>query len=100
MNLTALVGTVLALRRCTRYVDVPWIRSFAPPLLAAAVAAALRFTADSFIDSLPSLAALVLGIAIFVFAYAAALLALERRILLDELRTLREAFRNDGDRNE
>ena len=98
MSLTSLIGTVLALRRSTRYVDVPWIRSFVPPLLAGGVAAALRFTADSFIDSLPSFPALVLGIAIFVFAYAAALLALERRTLLDELRTLREAFRNDGDR--
>ena len=39
MNLAALVGTVLALRRSGRYAEVPWMRSFAPPLLAAAAAA-------------------------------------------------------------
>ena len=98
MNLTALAGTVLALRRCTRYVDVPWVRSFVPPLLAAAAAAALRFLGDSFIDTFPDLTALVLGIAIFVLAYGAALLALERRSLLNEFRTLRKAFRNDAGR--
>ena len=100
MNLTALVGTVLALRRCTRYVDVPWIRSIAPPLLAAAAATALRFTADSSIEGFPDLPALVLGVAIFAFAYGASLVALEGGTLLNELRTLREVFRNDRDRNE
>lgn len=96
MSLTALIGTVLALRRSSRFVDVPWVRSFAPPLAAAALAAVLRFTAGSFIESLPGLAALVLGIAIFSFAYGAALLALEGRTLLDELRTLRGVFKKDG----
>ena len=100
MNLTALVGTVLALRRCTRYVDVPWIRSFVPPLIAAALAGVFRLAADSFIDTLPGLAALVLGIAIFVFTYGAALLALERRTLLVEIRMLREVFKKEQVRGE
>ena len=95
MSLTALTGMFLALRRSNRFVDVPWVRSFAPPLLAAATTAAVRLAADPFIDALPSLPALVLGIAVFVFFYCAFLLALERRTLPNELRTFRAALRNE-----
>ena len=93
MNLTALVGTVLALRRSTLYVDVPWMRIMIPPLLAAAAAAALRFTAGSFIEGFTPPAALAMGVALFVLTYFGALLALERRRLLNEMRTLRAVFR-------
>ena len=92
MNLTALVGTILALRRCTRYVEVPWVRSFAPPLLAAAAAAGARLGAAPFIDSLPAPAALVLGVVLFGLSYGVALLIMEGRTLLNELRTLRKVL--------
>ena len=95
MNLAALVGTVLALRRGRRYAEVPWIRSFAPPLLAAAAAAALRLWAAPFMEGFPELAALFLGGALFGLTYGAALLGLERRTLLNELRTLRQVLRKD-----
>ena len=95
MSLTALIGMLLALGRSNRYVDVPWVRSFAPPLLAAAGTAAIRWAADPFINTVQDLPALILGIVIFVFAYGAALLALERGTLLNEMRTLRSALRNE-----
>ena len=95
MNLTALIGTLLALRRSSRYAKVPWISTFAPPLTAAAVAAGSRLFASPMIAGLSTPAALVLGISLFVFTYSAALLALERRTLMMELRTLVEAFRKD-----
>ena len=92
MNMTALVGTILALRRCARYVEVPWIRSFAPPLLAAAAAAGARLAAAPFIDNFPAPAALVLGVVLFVVSYGLALLAMEGGTLLNELRTLRQVL--------
>ena len=95
MNLAALVGTVLALRRSRRYAEVPWVRSFAPPLLAAAAAAALRLWVTPLIEEFPELVALILGAALFGLAYGAALLGLERRTLLHELRTLRRVLRKE-----
>ncbi len=95
MNLAALVGTVLALRRSGRYAEVPWVRSFAPPLLAAAAAGALRLWAEPLIEGLADPVALVLGAALFGLAYGAALLGLERRTLLNELRTLRQVLRKE-----
>ena len=97
VNLAALVGTVLALRLARRYAEVPWVRSFAPPLLAAAAAAALRLWAGPFMEGLPELAALVLGGALFGLAYGAALLGLERRTLVRELRTLGQVLRKRDD---
>ena len=96
VNLAALAGTVLALRRSRRYAEVPWVRSFAPPLLAAAAAAALRLWAGPLIEGLPELVSLVLGVAIFGIAYGAALLGLERRTLPGELRTLRRTLLEKG----
>ena len=96
MSLTVLVGTVFALRRSTRFVDVPWTRSLAPPLLAAAATTALRMAADSFIGTFPGLPALAIGSTLFLFAYASTLLALERRTLLNELATLISVLRKDG----
>ena len=95
MNLAALVGMVLALRRSRRYAEVPWVRSFAPPLLAAAAAAALRLWAEPIIEGFPELVALILGAALFGIAYGAALLGLEHRTLLHELRTLRRVLRKE-----
>ena len=97
MNLALLVGTVLALRRSSRYAEVPWIRSFAPPLLAAAAAAALRLWAAPFIDGFTEPLAFVLGTALFGLAYGAALLGLERETLLNELRTLRQVLKRERD---
>ena len=98
MSLAALVGTVLALRRSGRYAEVPWVRSFALPLLAAAAAAALRLWAGPYMEGLPDLLALVLGAAIFGTAYSAALLGLERRTLPNELRTLWRMLRKEESR--
>ena len=95
MNLTALLGMVLALRRSTRYVEVHWGRCFVPPLAAAAAAAGLRLAAAPFLAGLSTSAVLVPGIAVFVFTYGAVLLALEGRTLLVEVRRLREAFRKE-----
>ena len=46
MNLTTIVGLVIALRRSTRYVNVPWVSSLVPPLAAAGGATGLRLAAE------------------------------------------------------
>ena len=89
MNLAAFVGIVAALYRTARFVEVPWVRSIAPPLLAAGAAAAARLGAGPLLEGFPTAAALVLGGGIFVCSYGIALLCMEGRALLDELRTLR-----------
>ena len=90
MNLAAFAGTVVALHRSARFVDVPWVRSVTPPLLAAAVATSARLVASDLINGFSTPVALVLGAALFVFFYAVALLGIERRTLLNEMRTLRD----------
>ena len=94
MNLMALAGTALALRRVVRYVDVPWMRTLAPPLVAGSAAAAIRIYAEPAIAALPDLLAVVAGITCFAAGYAALLFALERGSLVAECRTLLAVLRN------
>ena len=93
MNLAALVGAMAALHRSARHVEVPWVRSIAPPLLAAGAAAGVRLAAGPVIEGFPTAVAFVLGAGIFVCSYGIALLAMEGRGLLNEMRTLRQVFR-------
>ncbi|MDP6776742.1 MAG: polysaccharide biosynthesis C-terminal domain-containing protein, partial [Candidatus Latescibacteria bacterium] len=97
MDVMAAVGIVLALRCASRYVDVPWIRSLAPPLLSAAAALVLRLTLSGPLARLPDLVGLLAGGAVFLVLYGAALLAMERRTLLDEFRTVWVSIRSGDD---
>ena len=96
MNLAALMGTVAALHRSARFVEVPWLRSLAPPLVAAGAAAGARLAAAPLIEGLPTAAALVLGAGLFVCSYGVALFCMEGRGLLKEMRTLGRVFRKDA----
>ena len=93
MNLAALVGTILALHRSARFVEVPWLRSIAPPLLAAGAASAARLAAGPLIEGFSTPVAFILGVVMFLSFYGVALLAMERGTLLNELRTLVQVFR-------
>ena len=88
MSLAALAGTFVALCRSARFVEVPWLRSIAPPLLAAGLATGARVAAGPLIEGSSTLTALVLGATLFVLSYGVALLAMDGRALLRELRTL------------
>ena len=96
MNLAALVGTLVALHRSARFVEVPWLRSMTPPLVAAGVACAARLAAAPLIEGFPTAVALLLGAGLFVFSYGIALFCMEGRGLLKELRTLGRVFRKDS----
>ena len=90
MNLAALLGTLVALYRSSRFVDVPWVRSIAPPMFSAGVAAAARLAAGPLIDGFSTPVGIVLGSALFVLSYVLALLAMEGRSLLNQVRNLRD----------
>jgi O-antigen/teichoic acid export membrane protein len=95
MNLVALIGATLGLRRIRRYVDVPWARTLAPPLLAGAAAAAIRLYAEGWIGALPEMLAMFVGGACFTICYVAFLLTLEGRALIAEYRTMVSIMRNE-----
>ena len=95
MNMTALIGATLGLRRISRHVDVPWMRTLAPPLLAGVAATAIRIYAEGFIGEFPNLLALISGIACFSVCYVVFLFALEGRTLVGEFRTLLAVLRNN-----
>ena len=88
MNLTAIVGTIWAMNRTTRYVNVPWFRTLAPPLLAGLVATGFRFAAGWLMEDLAPTVSFFLGILFFLLNYGTALLILEGRGLISELKTL------------
>ena len=90
MNLAALLGTLVALHRSARFVDIPWVRSIAPPMVAAGVAIAARLAAGQLFEGFSTPVGLVLGATFFVLSYLLTLVAIEGRALLDQLRTLRD----------
>ena len=93
MNLAALVGTLVALHRSARFVEVPWLRSMSPPLVAAGAACAARLAAGPLLEGFPTAIVLLLGAGLFVCSYGIALLCMEGRGLLNEMRTLGRIFR-------
>ena len=97
MDLMALIGLVLALYFIRRYVDLPLASTFVPPLVAGCVGGVARLGVADAAARLPLPLAVITGGAIFSLAYAATLLALERRALLDELRTVWTALRAGPD---
>lgn len=90
MNLAALVGTLVALHRSARFVDVPWVGIIAPPMVAAGAATAARLTAGQLLEGFSTPAGLLLGATLFVLSYILTLVAIEGQALLDQLRTVRD----------
>ena len=97
MSTAALIGIVIALRSCVHYVDVPWTKTLAPPLLAGGAAIGVRMLTYKFTDSFSLLAGGLTGGTILLMSYGIVLLALERGQLLSELKTLYIAVRTGGD---
>jgi len=88
MDAAALVGLLIAMRAVRNHVDISWVRVFGPPLLAGIAASAVRLALDEQIAALHPIPSLVAGAAVFGTCYAAILVALERRELAAELRSL------------
>ena len=91
-DIVALLGTAMAVLAARRHVDLPWIRAFGPPVLAALAAVAARLSLDGSLAGISDVASLALGSGILCAVYAAVLLAIERTELFEESRRLWLAF--------
>ena len=88
MNAIAIVGLILALILVRRYVDLPIAKTYAPPLIAAAIGTGMHFALAEWLNTLPILIGVLAGSAIFTTGYAIGLLLVERKTLIDEIKTV------------
>ena len=88
MNAIAIVGLILALILVRTYVDIPIAKTFAPPLIAAAIGTGMHFACAEWLNTLPILMGVFAGSAIFTLSYSIGLLLVERKTLIDEIKTV------------
>ena len=88
MNAIAIVGLILALILVRAYVDIPIAKTFAPPLIAAAIGTGMHFACAEWLNTLPILMGVLAGSAIFTLSYSIGLLLVERKTLIDEIKTV------------
>ena len=88
MNAIAIVGLILALILVRAYVDIPIAKTFAPPLIAAAIGTGMHFAFAEWLNTLPILMGVFAGSAIFTLSYSIGLLLVERKTLIDEIKTV------------
>ena len=88
MNAIAIVGLILALILVRAYVDFPIAKTFAPPLIAAAIGTGMHFACAEWLNTLPILMGVLAGSAIFTLSYSIGLLLVERKTLIDEIKTV------------
>lgn len=93
MNIMAIVGLVLALYQARRFVDVPIVKTFGPPIIAAVAGIGIRLPAESWLATLPTVWGFLIGAAIFCLGYAIGLLVVERKTILGEMQTIIQAIR-------
>ena len=94
MNAIAIVGLIFALILVRAYVDIPIAKTFAPPLIAAAIGTGMHFACAEWLNTLPILMGVLAGSAIFTLSYSIGLLAVERKTLIDEIKTVIRAIKS------
>ena len=94
MNAIAVIGLIFALVLVRRYVNFPIARTFAPPLIAAAIGTGLHFVLAEWLNTLPILIGFLAGSAIFITGYGTGLFIVERETLIDEIKTVIGAIRS------
>ena len=88
MNVIAIVGLILSLILVRTHVDLPIAKTFAPPLIAAAIGTGMHFACAEWLNTLPILMGVLAGSAIFTLSYGTGLLIVERKTIIDEIRTV------------
>ena len=88
MNAIAIVGLILSLILVRTHVDFPIARTFAPPLIAAAIGTGMHFACAEWLNTLPILMGVLAGSAIFTTGYGTGLLIVERKTIIDEIKTV------------
>jgi len=94
MNAIALVGLILALILVRTYVDIPIAKTYAPPLIAAAIGTGMHFASAEWLNTLPILIGVLAGSTIFTTGYGIGLLIVERKTLIDEIKTVIRAIKS------
>ena len=94
MNAIAIVGLILALILVRAYVDIPIAKTFAPPLIAAAIGTGMHFASAEWLNTLPIPIGVLAGSAIFTTGYGSGLLIVERKTLIDEIKTVIRAIKS------
>ena len=94
MNAIAIVGLILALILVRTYVDIPIAKTFAPPLIAAAIGTCLHFALAEWLNTLPILMGVLAGSTIFTTGYGTGLLIVERKTLINEIKTVIRAIKS------
>ena len=93
MNAIAIVGLILALILVRAYVDIPIAKTFVPPLIAAAIGTGMHFALAEWLNTLPIPIGVLAGSAIFTTGYGSGLLIVERKTLIDEIKTVIRAIK-------
>lgn len=93
MNAIAIVGLILALILVRAHVDIPIAKTYAPPLIAAAIGTGLHFASAKWLNTLPIPIGVLTGSAIFTTGYGTGLLIVERKTLIDEIKTVIRAIK-------
>ena len=94
MNAIAIVGLILSLILVRTHVDLPIAKTFAPPLIAAAIGTGMHFACAEWLNTLPILMGVLAGSAIFTLSYGTGLLIVERKTIIDEIKTVVRAIRS------
>ena len=94
MNIIAIVGLILALILVRAHVDIPIAKTFAPPLIAAAIGTGMHFASAEWLNTLPIPIGVLAGSAIFTTGYGSGLLIVERKTLIDEIKTVIRTVRS------
>ena len=94
MNVIAIVGLILSLILVRTHVDLPIAKTFAPPLIAAAIGTGMHFACAEWLNTLPILMGVLAGSAIFTLSYGTGLLIVERKTLINEIKTVIRTIRS------
>lgn len=94
MNAIGLIGLILALILVRAYVDLPIAKTYAPPLIAAAIGTGMHFACAEWLNTLPILMGVLAGSAIFTTGYGTGLLIVERKTIIDEIKTVIRAIKS------
>ena len=94
MNAIAIVGLILALILVRTYVDIPIAKTYAPPLIAATIGTGMHFASTEWLNTLPTLMGVLVGSTIFTTGYAIGLLIVERKTIIDEIKTVVRAIKS------
>jgi len=93
MNIMALLGLILALIFARQFVDIPILKTFAPPLIAGLIGATLHHLTTPYLAPLSPLIHFIGGSFLFSTGYIFGLFLIERKTLMLEIQNIIQAVR-------